>query len=466
MAVRLAPPPRPAPPSPPPQFQVPSPPPPAPPVVVAPHSLTSTCICLGIYFTFNLTLTLYNKLIFSAFAFPFPWTLTAIHTLCGTLGCYLCAATGLFVPARLGRREKYVMAAFSVLYTVNIAISNVSLNLVTVPFHQVVRSTVPLFTIFLSTLCLSKHYSHAIYLSLLPIVFGVVLATTADYNYTLLGLLLTLLGTMLAAVKTIVTNIVQVGELRLHPLDLLLRMSPLACVQTVLWAVATGEAREVVAWLMMATMSGHNDNAGNAMAAAAPNGGGGMASSGRHHPAGGNHAGWVTALALLVNGALAFGLNVASFVANRRTSALTMCVAGNVKQVLSIILSVAIFQLHITTTNAGGILITLLGGIYYTYVDYREKNSVTASTSSSSSSPSSAQSLLPTTKQHLPTIRSSKHAHDDDDDDDDDNDESGLDRDSSTTRLLDEGIVTSSGGVSGEMVEVVIRSPRGGAPTA
>ncbi|KAI8591116.1 triose-phosphate transporter family-domain-containing protein [Geranomyces variabilis] len=452
MAVRLAPPP--SPPSPPPLFRVPSPPPPAapkPPAAAA-HSLTSTCVCLGVYFTFNLTLTLYNKLIFSAFAFPFPWTLTAIHTLCGTLGCHLCAATGLFTPARLGRREKHVMVAFSVLYTVNIAISNVSLNLVTVPFHQVVRSTVPLFTVLLSTLFLSKHYSRGIYLSLLPIVFGVVFATTADYNYTLLGLLLTLLGTVLAAVKTIVTNIVQVGDLRLHPLDLLLRMSPLACLQTVLWAVATGEAREVAAWVM--AMSGYNDVGGSG-----EDGGGAARMTINGRPTGGNHSGWVTALALLVNGALAFGLNVASFVANRRTSALTMCVAGNVKQVLSIILSVAIFQLHITTTNAGGILITLLGGIWYTYVDYREKNSAAVSTSSSSSC--STQSLLPTTKH----MRSSKHAHDDDDDDDDDNDEeSELDRDSSTARLLEESL--PSGVVGGEMVEVVIRSTRGGAPTA
>ncbi|KAJ3167149.1 UAA transporter [Geranomyces variabilis] len=461
MAVRLAPPP--SPPSPPSPFRVPSPPPPpAAPDAAAAHSLTSTCICLGVYFSFNLTLTLYNKLIFSAFAFPFPWTLTAIHTLCGTLGCHLCAATGLFTPARLGRREKHVMVAFSVLYTVNIAISNVSLNLVTVPFHQVVRSTVPLFTVLLSTLFLSKHYSRGIYLSLLPIVFGVVFATTADYNYTLLGLLLTLLGTVLAAVKTIVTHIVQVGDLRLHPLDLLLRMSPLACVQTVLWAVATGEAREVAAWAM--AMSGYNDVASGGedamMAAAGAGGAAGMTISGR--PTGGsNHSGWVTALALLVNGALAFGLNVASFVANRRTSALTMCVAGNVKQVLSIILSVAIFQLHITTTNAAGILITLLGGIWYSYVDYREKSSAAVSTSTSSSS-SSTQSLLPSTKH----IRSSKHAHDDDDDDDDDDndEESKLDRDSSTARLLEEGL--PSGVVGGEMVEVVVRSTRGGAPTA
>jgi hypothetical protein len=74
--------------------------------------------------------------------------------------------------------------------------------------------------------------------------------------------------------------------------------------------------------------------------------------------------------ALLINGLIAFGLNVVSFTANKKTSALTMTVAGmctsfercvlcgfvfaqlalsvfsaNVKQVLTIILAVLIFNL-------------------------------------------------------------------------------------------------------------------------
>jgi hypothetical protein len=39
-----------------------------------------------------------------------------------------------------------------------------------------------------------------------------------------------------------------------------------------------------------------------------------------------------------MNGAIAFGLNVVSFTANKKTGALTMSVAANVKQVLTIVL--------------------------------------------------------------------------------------------------------------------------------
>jgi drug/metabolite transporter (DMT)-like permease len=77
----------------------------------------------------------------------------------------------------LGLRESLILVAFSSLYTINIAVSNLSLNLVTVPLHQVVRSTTPLFTILISILMFGKSYLFQTYMSLVPVVIGVCLAT-------------------------------------------------------------------------------------------------------------------------------------------------------------------------------------------------------------------------------------------------------------------------------------------------
>ncbi|ORX90425.1 TPT-domain-containing protein [Basidiobolus meristosporus CBS 931.73] len=284
---------------------------------------------LIMYFFFNLGLTLYNKAVMQLFDFGFPWTLTGIHTLCGAIGSYLLYLFGVFKPRKLGERENTIMLAFSVLYTLNIAISNVSLHLVTVPFHQVVRAMTPLFTIILSVACLKASYSKMTYISLLPVIFGVGFATFGDYYFTAMGFFLTVLGTVLAAVKTVVTNKVQTSGLKLHPLDLLYRMSPLAFMQTVMYAYMTGEL-EAVAVFARTEMS------------------------------------WTLVIALVVNGVIAFFLNVVSFTANKKTSALTMTVAGNVKQVLSIVLAVTIFNLDISAMNGIGIVLTLLGGVWYT----------------------------------------------------------------------------------------------------
>ncbi|CAO3693825.1 unnamed protein product [Rhizopus stolonifer] len=300
--------------------------------------LESSMVWLSLYFFLNLGLTIYNKVIMAMFQFPFPWTLTAIHTLCGTIGSYIFWRLGFFQPSKLGERENMVMLMFSVLYTINIAISNVSLNLVTVPFHQVVRAMTPVFTVMLNVLLLKKTYSNMTYISLIPVIAGVAFATFGDYNYTAMGFFLTVLGTILAAVKTVVTNRVQVGRLKLHPLDLLLRMSPLAFIQTMFYSYLTGEMELVQVYCQ-------------------------------------DHLNFNVFCALLLNGIIAFFLNVVSFTANKKTSALTMTVAGNVKQVLSIVLSVVIFDLSITAMNGLGILFTLMGGAWYSKVQLNEKKS-------------------------------------------------------------------------------------------
>ncbi|KAI8146004.1 triose-phosphate transporter family-domain-containing protein [Fennellomyces sp. T-0311] len=312
-------------------------------------SIDSRYVWLGLYFAFNLGLTLYNKAIL--LDFRYPWSLTAIHTLCGSIGCYILYFFGYFTPVKLGEHENMVMLMFSVLYTINIAISNVSLNLVSVAFHQVVRAMTPVFTVMISIVFLQKSFSNLTYLSLLPVVIGVGFATFGEYGYTAVGFMLTVLGTVLAAVKTVVTNRILVGRLKLEPLDLLMRMSPLAFVQCIFYAYITGELGRVQEF------SSSNMTVG-------------------------------LASGLIVNGIMAFGLNIVSFTANKKTGALTMTVAGNVKQVLSIILAVIIFKLNINATNAFGIILTLLGGAWYGKVEMSERanRSVLPTVSSPSSS--------------------------------------------------------------------------------
>jgi len=57
----------------------------------------------------------------------FPWLLTTLHTSCAFLGCYILLRRGHFKITRLTTSENLLMIAFSFLFTINIAISNVSL---------------------------------------------------------------------------------------------------------------------------------------------------------------------------------------------------------------------------------------------------------------------------------------------------------------------------------------------------
>lgn len=144
-------------------------------------------------------------------------------------------------------------------------------------------------------------------------------STYGDYYFTRLGFFLTLLGTVLAALKTIFTSVLQspppsatstspttrssitfkisgfhwgvVPFPRLHPLDLLHLLSPLAFIQCVLLAYFSGELDRVRVFAAQ-EMTPFK----------------------------------VTALSM--NGCLAFGLNVVSFSANKRVGPVGMTVAG------------------------------------------------------------------------------------------------------------------------------------------
>lgn len=201
-------------------------------------------------------------------------------------------------------------------------------NLVTIPFHQIVRAMTPLFTVIIYRVVYNKTYSRATYTSLIPVVAGVGLATAGDYYFTPMGFVLTLLGAFLASLKTVVTNRIQTGRLKLSPLELLYRMSPLALVQTLIYAYFTGEIAAVQVYA--AEKMGRRD-----------------------------------IMVLMTNGAIAFALNVISFTANKKTGALTMTVAANVKQILTIVLSIAFWGLAVSWMNGLGICLTLAGGAFY-----------------------------------------------------------------------------------------------------
>ena len=206
--------------------------------------------------------------------------------------------------------------------------------MVSVPFHQTVRASTPVFTVAIYRFCFSSVYDTATYISLVPVILGVMLASYGELDATVVGFFLTLLGTILAAVKTVATNRLQTAGLHLGALELLYRMSPVACLQSLIMAYLCGELGQFQQLVAQPSRVGVQD-----------------------------------AIALGFNGIIAFALNVISFDANRCTGALTMTIAANVKQVLTVILAVMIWHIKVGSTNACGIALTLIGGAWYGRVE-------------------------------------------------------------------------------------------------
>ncbi|KAF7543307.1 hypothetical protein G7Z17_g10836 [Cylindrodendrum hubeiense] len=283
---------------------------------------------LGTYFFFSLLLTLYNKLVLGMF--HFPWLLTFLHASFACLGTYAMMHMGYFKLSRLGRRENLALVAFSALFTANIAVSNLSLAMVSVPFYQTMRMLCPIFTILIYRVWYGRTYSTMTYLSLLPLIIGAAMTTLGEMTFSDAGFLLTILGVVLAALKTVVTNRFMTGSLALPPVEFLMRMSPLAALQALACAVATGEV------------------------------------GGFHKLITSGEISLPPAFASLFgNGFLALLLNISSFNTNKLAGALTMTICGNLKQCLTVALGIVLFNVTVDKLNGAGMGVTMLGAAIY-----------------------------------------------------------------------------------------------------
>jgi drug/metabolite transporter (DMT)-like permease len=120
------------------------------------------------------------------------------------------------------------------------------------------------------------------------------------------------------------------GSLSLPPLEFLMRMSPLAALQALACATATGELSAFWALVQSGEVRVFPDF-----------------------------------LSLFGNGMLAFLLNISSFQTNKLAGALTMTVCGNLKQCITVALGIFMFDVRIDLLNGLGMAVTMLGAAIY-----------------------------------------------------------------------------------------------------
>jgi hypothetical protein len=260
----------------------------------------------------------------------------------------------------------HILAPFSLLYTLNIVMSNWTLGLVSLTMHQTIRAIVPAITVLLSITVLGRtwrEYSPGVYGAIALTICGVILAINAapstsniNNNNTssttnAFGFAWTMFGAILAVAKTIASNHLQQPPRRNSwglglPSSVLVRYCSL-CSMIITTAVASwnGEIKVLMS-TMKSTLS------------------------------------WTQLPWLwfwLCNALATSFLNVASFEANKRCGPLSMGVASNLKQVAILLLDLApanqggkIGHADAATTGPGGgvilgSLMTMIGGVWYAF---------------------------------------------------------------------------------------------------
>src|ERR1700761_1221691 len=206
---------------------------------MAGSSNRSSILSISIYFLLNLFVTVTSKGIERQI--DSAWLLTASHAVATFVVTTLLSLLGIYKPENMvgsgrdgrhrenGQRGRHrpavgphehllqnlhILAPFSLLYTVNIVVSNWTLGLVSLTMHQTIRAIVPGITVLVSVAILRmswKEYSWGIYGAIALTVGGVIWAidaapatsNNAELTTNASGFAWTLSGATLAVAKTI-----------------------------------------------------------------------------------------------------------------------------------------------------------------------------------------------------------------------------------------------------------------------
>lgn len=310
------------------------------PAVPEPDSSLKQRLKVGVYillwYAFNIVYNISNKKVLNWF--PVPWFVSWAQLLVGAL--YVLPIWGL------GIRKKPVVPAdalrsllpVSVGHIVGHVATVVSLGAVAVSFTHVVKSLEPFVNVLGSAFFLKSVFPIPVYLSLLPVVSGVIMASVSEVSFTWLGFLSAMTSNFAFTARNIFSK-VSMNKPKGENMNATNLFAVLSIMSTILLApialIVDHPWKIRKAWL--------------------------AATSGA--------AAVVTAPKLLgtlfISGLFFYLYQEVAFKALDSVHPVTHAVANTVKRVVIIVASVFVFQNPVTRANAVGSTIALLGVLLY-----------------------------------------------------------------------------------------------------
>ena len=132
------------------------------------------------------------------------------------------------------RQQFYKISTLALIFCVTVVLGNVSLKYIPVSFNQAIGATTPAFTALLAAIMLGHRESKEVYLSLIPVVVGIIIASGAEPMFDLVGFLAALMATAGRGLKSVLQGIMlSDSSEKMDSLSLLLYMAPVATVALV-----------------------------------------------------------------------------------------------------------------------------------------------------------------------------------------------------------------------------------------
>lgn len=301
--------------------------------------LILTYLYLLVYVLLSSGVILYNKWVLSPkyFNFPYPITLTMIHMgFSGLVAFFLVRILKVVSPVNM-TFEIYATCVIpiSAFFASSLWFGNTAYLFISVAFIQMLKALMPVATFFMAVICGTEKLRCDVFLNMLLVSVGVVISSYGEIHFNVVGTLYQVTGIFAEALRLVLTQVLlQKKGLSLNPITSLYYIAP--CSFFFLF----------VPWFLLEKPEMDVSQI--------------------------QFSFWI----FLSNAVCALALNFSIFLVIGRTGAVTIRVAGVLKDWILIALSTVIFpESTITGLNITGYAIALCGVVMYNYLRVKDVRS-------------------------------------------------------------------------------------------
>uniref|UniRef100_A0A914CXW0 Sugar phosphate transporter domain-containing protein n=1 Tax=Acrobeloides nanus TaxID=290746 RepID=A0A914CXW0_9BILA len=301
-----------------------------------------TAVCL-LWYASSSAQNIVNKITLQDY--PFPLTVALSSLLNGVIYAIPLGKILHITPVRLN--SAYIMRTIlpiSIGKALAITSAYISLSKVAVSYAQTVKATMPIFTVIVSRIMLGEKQPFKIYLSLVPIIFGVLLASMTETAFDSAGLFWALFSTCLYSFMNVLAKKV-FDDTKMHPVVLLSLTSQIAgAVVFPIWFLKDASNM----WSSVKTSENGEPSS--------------------HSPD------FYFFFLICFSGILSFLQNLCAFSLIHQLTTLSYAVSNCAKRIAVIILSLVTLKNPVTWLNLVGMMISVLGVFLYNRVKHKERH--------------------------------------------------------------------------------------------
>ncbi|KAJ9546357.1 hypothetical protein OSB04_018900 [Centaurea solstitialis] len=194
-------------------------------------SLFLTYLYLFIYILLSSGVILYNKWVLSPkyFNFPFPITLTMIHMgFSGAVSFLLVRVFKVVTPVKM-TFEIYAtcVVPISAFFASSLWFGNTAYLHISVAFIQMLKALMPVATLIMAVLCGTDKLRWDVFLNMLLVSVGVVISSYGEIHFNIVGTLYQVTGIFAEALRLVLTQVLlQKKGLNLNPITSLYYIAP------------------------------------------------------------------------------------------------------------------------------------------------------------------------------------------------------------------------------------------------